>query len=392
MGVVETVEMALKMNASSVATSDASFEAVARMRKQECILMSEIDRLRAERTVAENERDEANARTRRMEADCADQLEKSKVREKHALDVCRIVRSENERLRKAGASKEEAMHKQSLELRNEVRLTMQTSDQRREVAEANLEHQHNEIRAARAALQTAVEEHNMMAQEYYGTMEKFSQMNEELEYSQSHHDLMSSNCEGLEQELVEQGNDARRRLGDIHKERDVMRQSLELSNMETRQKSQGSLAVLQERLLSEQAEVVATRAKTERAHQDAESARTHASVLGERCVDLERRCEVLTSNLRESEDDSELKFRENSAQAAQMARLREELANSRNQVLQLNLQQDQMEVTLRSSVDWTKYREPAFLEASKFSKASLNTIGQDMYSGYCDMKDLRHEM
>ena len=92
-----------------------------------------------------------------MEADCADQLEKSKVREKHALDVCRIVRSENERLRKAGASKEEAMHKQSLELRNEVRLTMQTSDQRREVAEANLEHQHNEIRAARAALQTAVE-------------------------------------------------------------------------------------------------------------------------------------------------------------------------------------------------------------------------------------------
>ena len=48
--------MALKMNASSVATSDASFEAVARMRKQECILMSEIDRLRAERTVAENER------------------------------------------------------------------------------------------------------------------------------------------------------------------------------------------------------------------------------------------------------------------------------------------------------------------------------------------------
>merc|ERR1711966_206366 len=122
----QTVEvMALqvsKINASSIATSDASFEAVARMRKQECILMSEIDRLRAERTVAENERDEANARTRRMEADCADQLEKSKVREKHALDVCRIVRSENERLRKAAASKEEAMHKQSLELRNEVRL------------------------------------------------------------------------------------------------------------------------------------------------------------------------------------------------------------------------------------------------------------------------------
>ena len=45
-----------KINASSIATSDASFEAVARMRKQECILMSEIDRLRAERTVAENER------------------------------------------------------------------------------------------------------------------------------------------------------------------------------------------------------------------------------------------------------------------------------------------------------------------------------------------------
>jgi len=377
-------------NASSLALSNASFEDVGRMRKQEILLMSEIDRLREDRTAAEQERDAAHAYARQVEANCEKLLEDSKLREKHSLDVCRILRAENERMRSSGAVKEEAMHKELFGTKHELRATQNAAEQRAEVMMIHSEQNHAEITSARSALRTAVEEHNMMAQEYYGTMEKFSEMNEELEWSKGAHQMVSGDCEDLELELFDQGNAARRRLGDIHQESNSMQLELELRGQETAHKSMQSHAVFAEQLMTEKAEVVATRAKAERALHDAEKARTSSAVMSERCEVYARRCDQLSTNLREQEDLAAVKERRAKATAVEVCDLREELGCARDEVQRLNLDKEQMEMTLRSSVDWQKYREPTFLAQSKFS--SLNTIRADTYSGYCDMKDLRHEM
>lgn len=76
---------------------------------------------------------------------------------KHALEVCSIVRGENERLRKASQNKEERMHKQAVELGRDLKAAMASSDQRTRAAESCLEQQHSEIVSAKSALRNAVE-------------------------------------------------------------------------------------------------------------------------------------------------------------------------------------------------------------------------------------------
>merc|ERR1712227_707760 len=119
---------------------------------------------------------------------------------------------------------------------------MKTSDERHLNAAAALENRSMEVASTKAALRSAVEEHNMMAQEYYEAMEKFAQMNEELEWSSQAHQRVSASCDELESALYDQGALARKRLGEINHERDMLQSTLEVRNHEISNKAEKSVA------------------------------------------------------------------------------------------------------------------------------------------------------
>ena len=48
-------------------------------------------------------------------------MSEQEVELKHARKVCAIVRTENERLRRTGQNKQEALHREANELRDELR-------------------------------------------------------------------------------------------------------------------------------------------------------------------------------------------------------------------------------------------------------------------------------
>lgn len=366
-----------RYNASVTSVSDASFAEVRRMRQQECVLLDELELLRRDKEAALKERDAALRHAAEVEAACEKECRMKTLEAKHALEVCRIVRGENERLRKASQNKEERMHKQAVELGRDLKAAMASSDQRMKSAESCLEQQHSEIVSAKSALRNAVEEHNMMAQEYYSTMEKFSQLHEDLEYSQASHSMISADCEELEIQLHKQGHTARKRLNELSRERDQLQQTLQERNAETRAACEATLEAANSSLACQTEEAVQAKSRLTVAKNEIADVRKELQGADEQCAKLNKQVQQLEAQAAEAEKArrDEAKRRE---QAELMVRsISETLGATRDEVESLNHQKEEIEILLRNKVNWQEYQTAAFLAGSDYSKRSIQVSEPD---------------
>lgn len=360
-----------RFNASQACISDASFAEVARMKKQECLLLDEIADLRRDKLAAEAERDAANQRAAALVAECDARVNAANLETKHALDVARIVRDENERLRKSSQNREEAMHRAATEMKRDHKAIMAASDTRMESAKASLEHQSNEATSARAALRTAVEEHNMMAQEYYSTMERFSKMHEELDTERAQNDLLAIEYEQLERELAEQGKHARKRLGSIASERDTLKAALEAHSEDTRAACAQSVKSVNDHLLQTTGELVAVKAQLSVAQRQAEEAQDKMSRSAAQSSALSQQLASLREQSSAKDEEQRAAEKRRAQADAMVEQLTSELGKSRDTVAALHEQREQVQDSLRSQVDWQSYASEAFLEGSAYSKRSV---------------------
>merc|ERR1712194_98917 len=174
---------------------------------------------------------------------------------------------------------------------------MSSTDHRMEHAQTSLEQQNQEVVAAKNALRTAVEEHNMMAQEYYATMERFSQLHEELDYAQANNQLVLADCETLETELEQQGGEARQRLYQLSKERDTLQCVLEQRTQENRKECTESIQSANEILLKQTDELVLTKAKLSMAQKEIDQVTSRERTAAQRAEHLFSKTKTLQGHV-----------------------------------------------------------------------------------------------
>eukprot|EP00656_Telonema_subtile_P025524 TRINITY_DN27590_c0_g1_i2.p1 TRINITY_DN27590_c0_g1~~TRINITY_DN27590_c0_g1_i2.p1 ORF type:complete len:409 (-),score=144.42 TRINITY_DN27590_c0_g1_i2:106-1332(-) len=379
-GAVPSVQMATthegsmqRFNASQACISDASFAEVARMRKQECLLQDEVAQLRKDKLAAEAERDAERQRMAELEIACEARVDAARMDTKHALEVARIVRDENERLRKAGQKREEAMHKAATVMQREHKAVMSSSDARMQKAQASIEHQSHEAARAKKELRSAVEEHNMMAQEYYTTMERVALLNGDLAAERANGELLAVDNGRLAEELTEEGKQARRRLTMISTERDTLRSALEAHNEETRQACAAGVKKVNETLLKQTGELVATKARLSVAQREAEAAHDQMSQSKSEQSRLQNQLQTMKLQVSQTQQEQDEAQRRRELADAMVERLTADLGASKHTVSQMQEEAEMVQDTLRQNVDWKTYASEAFLEGSHYTQRTVSS-------------------